>query len=223
MAKVGPHCETAFIFVAKCLNIMLLSIYYRFINKPGGCDIGPKYVCGNCIIGAIVPAFRPTMKQWNFGRIESFRAQTGEFCLQFGCDREWVYLEEDPLQAYVTNYTSPAVGASELASEEKSSHWPHVEDNNLFDIATYDGNHSFTSFAGQERIPEGVNHLQHDYDVDIQIDSMPRKASSKHQQKYRLEPCSGVEKRENDGALKTGPRLWTIDVSIQDIKSQSLL
>lgn len=80
----------------------MIYLFYRnnHISAPR-----PAVFCRNCILGRIVPAYRPSRRRWNLGIVVAFRNDTSEFCLTFQHNvQEWLRLENAPYEAYTGFY-----------------------------------------------------------------------------------------------------------------------
>ena len=59
------------------------------------------FLCPSCIIGKVLPAYRPSLKRWNLGLVVAYRRETGKFCLLFEYTvQEWLTLDKAPFEAY---------------------------------------------------------------------------------------------------------------------------
>lgn len=63
-----------------------------------------KRICGNCIVGEHVPAYRQTRHNWEIGLVQKYSHQVVDtFEMDFCGTHESVSLDADPFRAYVTH------------------------------------------------------------------------------------------------------------------------
>ena len=96
----------------------LVRVHAKTWNDCHCGSIEPSHkVCGNCLVGYHIPVLRPSTRKWEFGTVQSHadfsssgkqqqqqQRQQYQYQVVFmGQKVEWVYVRDDPYEAYVQN------------------------------------------------------------------------------------------------------------------------
>jgi hypothetical protein len=165
-------------------------------------------LCGNCLLGSTVPAYRPSIQRWHLGQVKAWRnvdTVSGEACLNFDGKTEWVHLESTPFDAYTCH-------VRECHENENEFYLDRLEDSqNLGDI--FRGLSTPESPASSFRI--GLQTSEKEYSTEGSAHSFPLFATASP---CRIHPLlehnseDYYQSEEETTNQKACPRLWSIDV-----------
>ena len=171
-------------------------------------------LCPSCIIGKVVPAYRPSLKQWNLGLVVAFRSETSEFSLLFEYTvQEWLTLDKAPFEAYTAYHRH----CRQQQPKQKNTvsfdeFWPND------DLSWTSGPKPDVRMASLEECPPNTTPVPETIDIS-QEQSSPLEppvlveVNNTHQQvpmmTQVLVAASGQVKTYCGGQLKATPRHWS--------------
>jgi hypothetical protein len=177
-------------------------------------------LCGTCLVGETVPAYRPSIQRWHLGRVQGWRnvnedAPSGEAYLVFDdgkkSESEWVHLESTPFDAYTCQMRECHEKEKETRLDSRDEE--HSQDiSDIFRLSTPESSPA-SSFRGGLQTSEWER-----YSTEAQAHSFPLFATASPCRPHplaleRRNSADDYPSEEETTNQKAGPRLWTIDVS----------
>jgi len=64
-----------------------------------------QFLCRKCLVGSVVPVWRPGIDRWRMGEVATYDEQSGQHHVMFLDDTEaWVVVEQSPFDEYLAFY-----------------------------------------------------------------------------------------------------------------------
>jgi hypothetical protein len=170
-------------------------------------------LCGTCLVGETVPAYRPTLHRWHLGQVQAWRNNvdtvSGEACLCFDgntATTEWLQLESAPFDAYTCHVRECHENETRLDNKRHDEDSQNLKD--IFRLSTPESPDSL--FRGGLQTSEKENSTEANaYSSLLFATSSPCRSPSLFERNSEDDYPS----EEEAANQKACPRLWTIDVS----------
>jgi hypothetical protein len=196
-------------FCDQCQNRDCLTEVYAKEKVDIDGRVHRQQLCRQCLIGHVVPAYRPVHGTWNWGQVVAWKGDMFnlDFSLSEELPREWLALEAKPVEAYLSHHraadsSTPATSTSSGAYRSSPR------------LPVDKGVQERNGMKKQHRQHQQIFRRVEEPVLPLPFDPIPFPPPHVP---FAMMPASpppgaihcGVE----DGSQKGGPRLWTIDVS----------
>lgn len=202
--------------------ILLLALNYSSLGAYQGDLSRLAILCGKCLVGETIPAYRTTLQRWQLGRVQAWRnvdTVSGEACLCFDGNTtttEWLHLESAPFDAYTCHVRECHENEIRLDSTTRGDE-DSQDLGNIFRLSTPDSPDSCfrgeTQTSAQEKSIEANAHSSPLFATTSPCRNHPL---------LELHSEDDYQSEEETTNQKACPRLWTIDVSAIVLLAESV-